>query len=80
MDDEMTCKELVELVTDYLEGVLPDNVRMRFENHLSGCDGCANYLEQMRQTIRLMGQLREEILTTQQRDDLLRLFRDWKKD
>ena len=80
MDDEMTCKELVELVTDYLEGVLPDDVRMRFEDHLSGCDGCTNYLEQMRQTIRLTGQVREENLTTQQRDDLLRLFRDWKKD
>ena len=80
MDDEMTCKELVELVTDYLEGVLPDDVRMRFEDHLSGCHGCTNYLEQMRQTIRLTGQVREENLTTQQRDDLLRLFRDWKKD
>lgn len=80
MDDAMTCKELVELVTDYLEGVLPDDVRIRLEAHLSGCDGCTNYLEQMRQTIRLTGQVREENLTTQQRDDLLRLFRDWKED
>ena len=79
MDDEMTCKELVELVTDYLEGTLPAETRARLENHLSGCDGCTHYVEQMRQTIRLTGQVREESLTSQQRDDLLRLFRDWKK-
>lgn len=79
MDQEMTCKELVELVTDYLEGTLSEEVRTRMEQHLSGCDGCTHYLEQMRQTIRLTGQLREETLTTGQRDDLLRLFRDWKQ-
>jgi len=80
MDDEMTCKELVELVTDYLEGTLAEDLRLRMEDHLSQCDGCTNYLEQMRQTIRLTGQVREESLTPQQRDDLLRLFRDWKKN
>ena len=79
MEEEMTCKELVELVTEYLEGTLPDDTRRSMEHHLAGCDGCTNYLEQMRQTIRLTGKLREENLTSQQRDDLLRLFRDWKK-
>ena len=77
MDHEMTCKELVELVTEYLEETLPAEVRARMEKHLSGCDGCTNYLEQMRQTIRLTGQVREENLTATQRDDLLRLFRGW---
>jgi anti-sigma factor RsiW len=80
MSREMTCKELVELVTEYLEGTLPKDVRTRMEQHLSGCDGCTNYLEQIRQTIRLTGQIREESLTSAQRDDLLRLFRDWKKN
>ncbi|HLF74412.1 MAG TPA: zf-HC2 domain-containing protein [Anaerolineales bacterium] len=75
----MTCKELVELVTEYLEGMLPEDARIRMERHLSGCDGCATYLEQMRQTIRLTGRLREENLTAQQRDDLLTLFRDWRR-
>lgn len=79
MEAEMTCKELVELVTEYLEGTLPKDTRQIMENHLSGCDGCTHYLEQMRQTIQLMGQVREENLTARQRDDLLRLFRDWKK-
>ena len=78
MDQEMTCKELVELVTDYLEGTLPTEVRARMEKHLSGCEGCTHYLEQMRQTIRLTGQVREENLAPAQRDDLLRLFRGWK--
>ena len=76
----MTCKELVELVTDYLEGTLPADVRARMDQHRAGCDGCTHYLEQMRQTIRLTGQVREENLSQPQRDDLLRLFRDWKKD
>jgi len=79
MEDQMTCKELVELVTEYLEGMLPEDARIRMERHLSGCDGCATYLEQMRQTIRLTGRLREENLTAQQRDDLLTLFRDWRR-
>ena len=80
MDHQMTCKELVELVTEYLEGTLPAEKRARMDQHLSGCDGCTNYLNQMRQTIRLTGQVREESLSPAQRDDLLRLFRDWKKD
>lgn len=80
MENEMTCKELVELVTDYLEGTLPDDVRMRLEAHLSGCEGCTNYVEQMRQTIRLTGQAYEESLSAQQRDELLRLFQNWKKN
>ena len=79
MEDEITCKELVELVTEYLEDTLPTDTRRRMEEHLSGCEGCTHYLEQMRQTIRLTGQVREESLSPQQRDDLLRLFHDWKK-
>jgi len=79
MEEQMTCKELVELVTEYLEGTLPEDLRLDMEQHLSGCSGCTNYLEQMRQTIRLTGQLKEENLSEQQKDDLLSLFRDWKK-
>lgn len=79
MTEELSCKEVVELVTDYLEGALPEHVRIQLERHLAGCDGCTNYLEQMRQTIRLTGELREEQLTAEQRGELLHLFRDWKK-
>jgi len=79
MKEQMTCKELVELVTEYLEGSLSEEFRVRIESHLSGCEGCTNYVEQMRQTIQLTGQIREENLSEQQKDDLLKLFRDWKK-
>ena len=79
MAEPITCKELVELVTDYLEATLPEDIRLRVEQHVSGCSGCTNYLEQMRQTIRLTGQLREEHLSPEEKDNLLRLFRDWKK-
>lgn len=79
MEKRMTCKEVVELVTDYLEGSLSAEIRMQMDRHLAGCDGCTAYLDQMRHTIRLTGQVREENLSTDQRDELLRLFQDWKK-
>jgi hypothetical protein len=63
MEQTLSCKELVELVTDYLEGKLPDNLRTSFENHLLGCRGCTNYLEQVRETVRLTGHLKEEDLS-----------------
>jgi len=79
MEQTITCKELVELVTDYLEGKLPENTKVVFEEHLKGCRGCTNYLEQIQQTIRLTGFVNEEDLSTQQRDDLVKLFQNWKK-
>ncbi len=73
----LTCKELVELMTEYLEGTLPLEERARFEAHLIGCEGCTHYLDQMRRTIRLTGMLTEESIEPAARDELLRLFRDW---
>lgn len=75
---ELTCKELVEIVTDYLEGVLSPEDRARFDEHLSRCDGCRSYVEQMRETIRLTGMLDEEQVPIGQRQRLRRAFRDWK--
>ena len=74
---ELTCKELVALVTDYLEGALGGRRRRRFEAHLAGCDGCTRYLAQMETTIRATGSLREEQITDEQRTVLLAAFRDW---
>lgn len=75
----MTCKELVELVTDYLSDALDGETRSRFEAHLSLCRGCAAYLEQMRVTVALARQLHEHDLTPPIRDELLALFREWKR-
>jgi anti-sigma factor RsiW len=77
---EMTCKELVELVTEYLEGTLPPADRQRFEDHIKDCPYCATYLHQMRQTIRTLGRLTEEDLSEDAKQDLLRIFRDWKDE
>jgi predicted anti-sigma-YlaC factor YlaD len=76
---ELTCKELVEVVTDYLEGSMPAERRLLFEEHLAFCDWCQSYLEQMRATIRLTGTLGEEDLTPEARDGLLGVFRDWRR-
>lgn len=74
----MNCRELVELITDYLEEKLPLSDIARFEQHLATCDGCTNYLYQMRKTIQLSGSLRIDSITTQQCDELTHIFRDWK--
>lgn len=75
---ELTCKELVEVVTDYLEGRMPAERRLLFEEHVAFCDGCQTYLEQMRATVRLTGTLREADIRPEARDGLVRAFRDWK--
>ena len=74
----MTCIELVELVTDYLEGSMPADERARFDEHISGCEGCTSYLEQLRITIRLTGMLTEEQIAPDARAALLDAFRDWR--
>jgi anti-sigma factor RsiW len=77
--EEMTCQELVELVTEYLEDALPDDDRARFDEHLQTCHHCATYLEQMRATIRVVGRLSEEQLSGTMQQELLSAFRHWKR-
>ena len=79
MSDDLPCRELVELVTDYLEGALPASERARFEAHLAICSGCRAYLEQMRQTVRSMGRLSEESIDPDVKERLLEAFRDWRR-
>lgn len=76
---DLTCKELVELVTEYIEGTLPAAERARFEAHLPACSGCRTYLDQMRRTIRAMGRLTEATIPPPARDELLSIFRNWKR-
>jgi anti-sigma factor RsiW len=77
---EMDCHTLVELVTDYLEGALPETDRERLEAHLAACDGCTRYLEQIRTTIRLTGRIREQDLDPEARERLLEVYRAWRAD
>ena len=74
---EMPCNELVELVTDYLEDRLSPRDRTRFEAHLAACEACRTYLDQFRQTIKVIGRLPEESLSPEAREALLTAFRDW---
>jgi anti-sigma factor RsiW len=75
--DPLACQEFVELVTDYLEGALPRRERRRFEAHVGGCDGCESYLQQMRVTIRSLGELPPEPPSDPEtREHLLRAFRE----
>jgi predicted anti-sigma-YlaC factor YlaD len=75
---DLTCREMVELMNDYLEGGRAAGRRARFEAHLSICDPCTTYLAQVRETIRLAGRLTEQSVPPNIRDELLQAFRDWK--
>jgi anti-sigma factor RsiW len=73
----LTCHEVVEIITDYLEDALTPDERRRVEEHLALCDGCTTYLEQMRETVRLTGMLTEEQIPEDQKQRLLEAFRTW---
>jgi anti-sigma factor RsiW len=76
----LVCQEMVELITDYLEDALPRSQRRRFEAHIEGCEHCTEYLEQMRVTIRLTGELRAQDLTPAMREDFAGLYRRWRSE
>jgi len=73
----VTCREMVELVTAYLEGRLAAGERARFDEHLAICEGCQAYLDEMRGTLRALGRLPEDRLSPEARDTLLAAFGDW---
>ena len=77
---ELACQEMVELVTDYLEGALSAQDHARFERHIAGCEDCTTYLEQMRVTVRVLGRLPHETMPEEARDALLSAFREWKEE
>ena len=74
--DPLVCREFVELVTDYLDGALPDDERARFEAHLAECDGCTAYLEDMRRLVGSLHDLPEPPPDPATHEALLRAFRD----
>ena len=74
--DPLVCREFVELVTDYLEGTLPETERVRFEAHLAECDGCTGYLEDMRRLAGTLHATPEPPPDDATREALLRAFRD----
>lgn len=75
----LTCKELVELVTEYLEGALPHVDRTRFEEHIMTCPPCRSHLDQMRRTLAVVGHVPEESVSPDAERSLLEAFRGWKR-
>ena len=79
--DDLACDELVEQVTDHLEGALAPDARARFERHLQECEGCAEHVEQVRRTIALLGSVpQDEGLSPAARSRLLVAFRAWRQE
>ena len=74
--DPLVCREFVELVTEYLEGTLPDAERARMDAHLAECDGCSGYLEDMRRLVGSLHEVPEPPADLETRETLLRAFRD----
>jgi anti-sigma factor ChrR (cupin superfamily) len=79
LEQDLTCAELVELVTRYFDGALESAERQRFEEHVVLCDGCARHLEQVRSTIAVVGDLTEDDLPVATQGALLDAFRGWKR-
>lgn len=75
----LTCKELVELVTEYLENALTPTDRARFEEHIMTCPPCRAHLDQMRKTLSVLGRVPEATVSPDAERSLLEAFRDWKR-
>jgi anti-sigma factor RsiW len=74
----ITCREFVELVTEYLEDHLDVATRARFEQHLAVCPGCVRYLDQIREAMRVLGRVTLDPISPAARDQLLDAFRAWR--
>ena len=77
---DLPCREIVELVTDYLEGAMDRDLRAAFEAHLAGCPHCSHYLEQMEATIRIAGRIVADDLSPEFRAGLLEAFREFRRE
>ena len=75
---DLACKDLVEIITDYLEGTLPERDRARFDAHILTCPPCREYVAEMRSTLQLTGRLTVESISSSARDELLRAYRRMK--
>jgi anti-sigma factor RsiW len=76
----ISCQDVVELVTDYVEQALPAEEAAVFEQHLNFCDGCVWYVDQVRKTIDVVGELRTEDVPVETKAKLLTAFRDWRRE
>lgn len=78
--DKLTCREVVELVTDYIEESLAPGKQAQFEAHVADCPGCTIYIAQVQQTIGMLRKLSDEPVFPETREELLQIFREWKRE
>jgi anti-sigma factor RsiW len=76
----VVCRQVVEIVTDYLEGTMSARDRAGFEAHLAGCPHCREYLAQMRKTLDVLGRIEAEDLAPEVQGELVALYRRWRAD
>ena len=76
--DHVTCQEVVELATDYLEGALSGAEAELFEQHINFCEGCVWYVDEMRRTIATGKRLREDQVPDDVLEPLMTAFREWR--
>lgn len=76
--DHLSCQAVVELVTDYLDKALPPEKAALFEQHINFCEGCVLYVEQIQKTAEVLEEVREEDVSPEAKDRLMRTFRDWR--
>ena len=79
MVGNLSCQNVAEIITEYLEGAMPLSTRIRFHMHLGLCSACRNYLKQMKYTVQTLGKLPAEPISPEMREALLQRFRHWKK-
>jgi predicted anti-sigma-YlaC factor YlaD len=77
--DHLSCQEVVELVTDYLDESLSAEDAVLFEQHLNFCEGCVWYVDQIRTTVEMLGEIREEDIPPETKDRLMGAFRNWRR-
>lgn len=78
-DDDLSCRELVEVITDYFDGAMSDGQRARLERHLGECSGCQAVVSQFRTTIEVTGRLTEDQVSEEQREAMRDVFRRWRE-
>jgi anti-sigma factor RsiW len=76
---EIACRQAVELMSDYLDGRLPQHDRMRLERHFDECPHCVEYLAQLRVTINALGRAEPDDLSEEARNELVALYRRWRQ-
>jgi anti-sigma factor RsiW len=77
--DDLACRDLVEVITDYFDGAMNDDDRTRFERHLAGCSGCQAVLSQFRTTLQITRRLTEDQVSQEQRAAMRDVFRRWRE-